>query len=418
MLPGMRELESQLLADGCAGVLLCAERAPHAFCWAAMARRMDGGRATETVNLASGDDPADSVLRLRRMLVSCILPAGESENSGGSGWIAGAGRGWRMLWAEATAGIIDALPEPLDVHGAALALQPGIPSRAAPAELLRAFGAPALHDEPPPSVETWTELLWRVVHEASERGLDWEHLVALPESGRIAPSFERCSFDAGVLRALPEAPGVYAMLDARDDMVYVGKSDCLRRRLGEYFQTTRTPDAKTIELRDRVRRLEWQVTGSELEAILWEDRWIRERKPSVNIAREVHEDAGRYAAHWAPVALALPSVKPGSVECFILTPGPSPLIQIRVNIRRPPRRRLERILSAIQDLDGRPVPPSKDWTDWGARGAELARRFFGRHRARLHWMELAGATSDDLLAMLCRAASEPLDPAEWRSSPP
>ena len=415
----MRGLESHMLSDGCTGILLCAERAAGAFRWAAAVRRMDGGRVTETVDLASGDDPPASVLRLRRLLLSCCRPAGAADNPEDlpRGWLAGAGRGWRTLLAEASAGMTDALPEPVDVRGAALALLPDLPARASPEDLLRSFGASTLPDEPPPSVDTWTELFWRVVHEASERGLDFRALVALPESGRIAPSFERCSFDAGVLRALPEAPGVYAMLDGRDEILYVGQSDCLRRRLGEYFQSARAPGAKTLELRDRVRRLEWRVTGSGLEALLWEDRWIREHHPPVNVARTVREDASRYAAPRVPVAIVLPSVTEDSVECFLLAADRAPLIQIRVRVRRPPRQRLERMLAAIQGLDARPLPPSKDWTDWGARGAELARRFFGRHRPRLHWMELAGATADDLLAMLRQAAKSPRDPAEWRSFP-
>lgn len=416
----MPTLESELLSDGCVAILLCVERESRGFRWLASARRMDGGRTLETVDLSSGSDPAAAVLRLRRILIPFCQPADSNAPAPTPRpWIACAGRGWRMLLAEATVGMDDALPSPLDVHAAALALQPQLPSRSTAAELLGAGGLSALPDEAPPHIETWTELLWRVVHEASGRGLTFEEMIALPESDRAVPSFERCSFDEGVLRALPESPGVYAMLDVHDDVIYVGKSDCLRRRLGEYFQANRSPDDKTLALRDRVRRLEWQVTGSELEALLWEDRWIRERTPEMNVVREIQDDGSRYAAHWTSVALALPSVKPGSVECFILWPHGSNtgagLIQMRVRPNRPPRRRIERWLAAIQGLDGKVPPPSKDWMDWGARGAELARRFFGRHRARIHWMELAGADVESVLAMLRHAAAEPGAPAEWRS---
>ncbi len=416
----MPSLESELLTDGSVGLLLCVEREPRGFRWFAAARRMDGGRILDTVDLSSGRDPADAVLRLRKLLIPFCRPAGRNGvPPAAHRWMAAGGRGWRMLLAEATAGIESATPPPLDIHAAALALRPALPSRSTVAELLGSFGATALPDESPPQLESWHDLLWRVIHEASARGLTFDGMLALPESDRVAPSFERCSFDEGVLRALPPSPGVYAMLDADDQVLYVGKSDCLPRRLGEYFQANRTPDAKTLKLRDRVRRLEWQVTGSELEALLWEDRWIRERNPAVNVAREVQDDASRYAAHWTPVALALPSVKPGAVECFVLLPrdavAGARLLQIRAQPNRPPRRRIERWLAAIQGLDGPRPPPSKDGTDWGSRGAELARRYFGRHRTRMHWMELAGANVESVLAMLRHAAAEPGNPAEWRA---
>ena len=419
----MPSLESELLSDGCIGLLLCVEREPRGFRWRAAARRLDGGRTLETVDLSTGDDPAAAVLRLRRLLI----PYGRTADTHASAaaprrWIAAGGRGWRMLLAEATTGMESVILPPLDIHAVALALRPALPCRSSVTELLGAFGATALPDESPPQVESWNDLLWRVVHEASERSLSYDDMAALPELDHAAPSFERCSFDEGVLRALPESPGVYAMLDAQDEVIYVGKSDCLRRRLGEYFQSNRTPDAKTLALRDRVRRLEWQVAGSELEALLWEDRWIRERKPAVNVAREIEDDASRYAAHWTPVAMALPSVKPGAVECFILLPrnadAGARLIQMRVISNRPPRRRIEQWLAAIQGLDGKRPSPSKGWMEWGARGAELARRYFGRHRARIHWMELAGANIESALAMLRHAAAEPQMPAEWRSFPP
>ena len=78
-------------------------------------------------------------------------------------------------------------------------------------------------------------------------------------------------------------PGVYRFYDAEDKLLYVGKAKNLRRRLFTYKRaspgkTTR----KEAALIRRIHRFEYDVLGTEKEALLVENRWIREKRPEFN----------------------------------------------------------------------------------------------------------------------------------------
>jgi DNA polymerase III subunit epsilon len=82
------------------------------------------------------------------------------------------------------------------------------------------------------------------------------------------------------IAALPLAPGVYLMRNARGDLLYVGKARRLRERVGSYF--TAAVNAKTAELISHVYAIETRVARSALEAALLESELIRELKPPYN----------------------------------------------------------------------------------------------------------------------------------------
>lgn len=83
-----------------------------------------------------------------------------------------------------------------------------------------------------------------------------------------------------VCSAAPQQPGVYALLDPTGVVLYVGKANNLRRRLRAHFAPRRWR-AIGPELA-RTADAEWMGVGSELEALVAEARWIRERTPIVN----------------------------------------------------------------------------------------------------------------------------------------
>ena len=82
------------------------------------------------------------------------------------------------------------------------------------------------------------------------------------------------------IAALPLAPGVYLMRNARGDLLYVGKARRLRERVGSYF--TAVVNAKTAELISHVYTIETRLARSALEAALLESELIRELKPPYN----------------------------------------------------------------------------------------------------------------------------------------
>ena len=91
------------------------------------------------------------------------------------------------------------------------------------------------------------------------------------------------------LHAVPESCGVYYLHDARGEVIYVGKSLNIRKRLFEHFADM-TP--KGEKLRAGVADLSWEITGSELVALLHESAEIKRLQPPVNRALRIRNYAG------------------------------------------------------------------------------------------------------------------------------
>ena len=83
-------------------------------------------------------------------------------------------------------------------------------------------------------------------------------------------------------KTLPKTPGVYLMKDARGDVIYIGKSASLRDRVGSYFQPATKLDFKKAPLRDVVVDFDFIETDSEVEALLVENRLIKDIQPRFN----------------------------------------------------------------------------------------------------------------------------------------
>ena len=84
------------------------------------------------------------------------------------------------------------------------------------------------------------------------------------------------------LKKLPAKPGVYIMHDEHDDIIYVGKAIILKNRVRQYFQSSRNHTAKIRQMVSHVRRFEYIVTDSELEALVLECNLIKEHRPRYN----------------------------------------------------------------------------------------------------------------------------------------
>src|SRR5262245_52802870 len=106
------------------------------------------------------------------------------------------------------------------------------------------------------------------------------------------------------LATIPRAPGVYRFYDQSGGLLYVGKAADLRRRLESYVSRSR-PAGHGSRFLSRAARVEHEVTGSELEALLKEARLIRRRRPEGNVQLHVHERPGRVAAYGAARSFAL-----------------------------------------------------------------------------------------------------------------
>ncbi|MBX9700423.1 MAG: excinuclease ABC subunit UvrC [Acetobacteraceae bacterium] len=84
------------------------------------------------------------------------------------------------------------------------------------------------------------------------------------------------------LPTLPLSPGVYRMLDAKGDALYVGKARAIRRRVTAYTQLSRLPE-RLRRMVHETRSLEVVSTASEAEALLLEANLIKRLRPRYNI---------------------------------------------------------------------------------------------------------------------------------------
>ena len=132
---------------------------------------------------------------------------------------------------------------------------------------------------------------------------------------------------------LPTQPGVYIHKNIKGQIIYVGKAKSLRNRVRQYFQNSRTMDAKTQELVARIADIEYIVTDTEIEALVLESNLIKQHKPRYNVAlkddksyphlkltvheefprifktRQVEKDGSVYFGPYLPASLADKTVK-------------------------------------------------------------------------------------------------------------
>ncbi|MBP6334565.1 MAG: GIY-YIG nuclease family protein [Bacteroidia bacterium] len=87
-------------------------------------------------------------------------------------------------------------------------------------------------------------------------------------------------FDRNILDKLPEAPGVYYFHNADNSVVYIGKSNNIKKRVLSHFSNKQT--RKAIELRNSIRDISFEVTGNELVALLLESEEIKSNQPLYN----------------------------------------------------------------------------------------------------------------------------------------
>ena len=108
------------------------------------------------------------------------------------------------------------------------------------------------------------------------------------------------------VRHAPTSPGVYRMLNAANDVLYVGKAKNVRKRLGSYARVTAAQPARIMRMIAATVAVEIISTSTETEALLLEANLIKQLRPRFNV--QLRDDKSFpyiliTGDHWAPQIL-------------------------------------------------------------------------------------------------------------------
>ncbi len=85
------------------------------------------------------------------------------------------------------------------------------------------------------------------------------------------------------LKKIPDKPGVYIMKSINDEIIYVGKAISLKKRVRQYFQSSRNNTPKVNAMVKNISEFEYIIVDNEVEALILESTLIKKHKPKYNI---------------------------------------------------------------------------------------------------------------------------------------
>jgi DNA polymerase III subunit epsilon len=85
----------------------------------------------------------------------------------------------------------------------------------------------------------------------------------------------------GLADELPESPGVYRFYGEGGELLYIGRSNSLRRKILSQLADPRV-GSREQKLAAQVQRVDWRQTAGELGAMLLEREWIKSQQPRYN----------------------------------------------------------------------------------------------------------------------------------------
>jgi hypothetical protein len=240
----------------------------------------------------------------------------------------------------------------------------------------------------PPDVESPAALA-RFISEALRSLLD-----LIPEEHRGSPAaierwidagmakvdFSRFAFDRDFLSRIPERPGVYLMRSRAGEVIYIGKSANLRRRVRSYFHARALSDGKVARIHSQLYSLEFFTCATEIEALLLEIRMIRDFHPLINLQEEVHEQPDRYG-HGRNLLILVPVGN--VVEVYFLKDGVFAARQ-SVPFATAPGKKLRGRIQSVFFGSGK-----KCWSrlkePWEC---EIVSRWFSANRRQLNYVDI------------------------------
>lgn len=130
----------------------------------------------------------------------------------------------------------------------------------------------------------------------------------LEESGAVGEGPLATGHEAieRAVRLAPTSPGVYRMLNANSDVLYVGKAKNVKKRLSSYARQSAPLPARILRMIAATVTVEIVSTNTETEALLLEANLIKQLRPRFNV--QLRDDKSFpyiliTGDHWAPQIL-------------------------------------------------------------------------------------------------------------------
>ena len=120
-----------------------------------------------------------------------------------------------------------------------------------------------------------TSKLFDLLIARDEHGVIRKNVHNDPSLLKLPPNLSRQDVDN-----LPEETGVYYFHDAAGNIIYIGKSKNIRKRALSHFAEKEHP--KSLSMKTEIAGITYEITGSELVALLLESDEIKKHKPRYN----------------------------------------------------------------------------------------------------------------------------------------
>ena len=221
------------------------------------------------------------------------------------------------------------------------------------------------------------EMLETCLQMLRQPGETIEQLRAEASAGAPQVPWSQYAFDREFLRQIPATPGTYRFYDAAGEVLYVGKSSDLRRRVGSYFAEGERRSARDQRLIEALHRIEVEPSGSDLEALLREAAAIVKAQPKGNVQRRVHPKPGR-VNRLRSILILEPAAPPFVLRAYLVRDG-ALVDRIPLGPRGGGLRRVERVLDT-HFFDPRPGPDAAAPTPVDV---DLIARWLAAHQDRV-----------------------------------
>jgi hypothetical protein len=269
---------------------------------------------------------------------------------------------------------------------------------APPESLAPLLGLAAPYEEEPLAMarfyaDCWPALLELVPaeHRSSARTIQqWIR------AGQVKPDFSRFAFGPDFLRQIPETPGVYIMRNRASDIIYVGKSNHLKRRVRSYFTPRALKQEKVARIHDQLYSLELVPTSTEVEALWTEIQIIRDFRPPFNLQIEVHERANRYGKNLNLILMVHESERAEAMVYFLRDGVFRGRLAARMS-----RKLTKRLCGRVRDIYFNKSDRRKRMEP-DARESEIVARWFSARRKRLNYLDVDEAGSYDSVMRILR----------------